>query len=306
MARAQFLSGTKLELRDLHGYAIDALFGLNGFEDNFRIYLASRTEIGTKDRLKWDLAASTANQAATRPVAQLDVILDENTSFYKFAGVTLKNRSRIVNGAERYHLFEFAYVDQLRCPEKGKSKNPIDMSKANFKTPQVAHHSGQTVLLAGASKPLLGIEALQDAQAATVIRTVSHRTTANSWLSILNDHNWKPQISERLKWNFTLTGNRFDIDGEIDNQTVVHYRETYGIFNVLPNPDLAGYTEPNITRHCLNLPVAVVRPSAPANFVDAQHTVADQERYAGLVLKSFIETVTVKFGPGRYQHVDLG
>ena len=301
MARATFLWKDKLHIDELHGYAIQGLFGLKGFEDNFRIHLATRAEVGTENRLKWTLPKGAVN----RPVAQLDLVLSDDDSYYSFKDITLLNRYRLVNGAERYHIFECGYVGKLAHGKK-TSDNPLVLDKAKFKMPVGAHHSGQTVLISGKAKPLLGTEDLQDAQAATVVRMVSHRTTENSWLDLLNKQNWKPKVADRLKWNFTLNNNKYEVDGEIDNQTVIHYRETYGVFNLAPNPELAGYTEQDLTRHCLSLPVAALRPSAPMTFVDAQQTVKDQQRFAELVLHSFIETVTVKFAPGRYHHLDLG
>lgn len=312
MARATYSAKSKLHISDLHGYAIQSLFGLNGFEDNFRVHLATRDEIGTTNPLKWALPEQKdPKKAVLRPEAQLQLILSDTKSYYTFDKITLLNHYRMITGAERYHVYVLGYVGQLRHPEGGgkAATNPITLTNAKFQLPVAAHHSGQTIKIESAEKPLLGIEDLQDTQGATVVRMVSHRTTDNSWLSLLNTQNWKPVVEDRLKWKFTLSGKfKYDVDGTIDNLTVVHYRETYGIFNLVPNPDLAGYTDINndLAEHCLDLPSDSLRPSSPAAFVKAQQTVKDQTQYAGMVLDSFIETVTVRFAPGRYHHYDLG
>src|SRR6516165_6571038 len=216
MARATFLARTALHIDELHGYAIQALFGLQGFEDNFRVHLATRAEVGTSNRLKWALPTGVVN----RPVAQLDLVLSDDDSYYTFNNITLLNHHRLVNGAERYHVYEFGYVGQLAHPQVRKGKaappNPLVLDRAKFTMPIAAHHSGQTVLISGKPKPLLGTEDLQDTQAATVVRAVSHRTTENSWLDLLSKQNWKPRAADRLKWNFTLNNNQYEVDGAKD------------------------------------------------------------------------------------------
>src|SRR5947209_5392413 len=155
MASATFHATPSLTLPELHGYAIQGLFGPRGFEDNFRVFLAGRAEIGTQRTNVWNFARpAQEGEAMMWPKANLQLVISDQEQYYTFNEITLLNRRRLVNGAERYSVFEFAYIDRLTFRA---GNNPIDLAHANFAVANVAHHCKQTVLLppGRTPKPLL-------------------------------------------------------------------------------------------------------------------------------------------------------
>jgi hypothetical protein len=322
MASITFNHKTPLNIGEIHGYAIAALFGAKGFENNFRVFVATRAEITSERTLLWQFDDGIKTK---RPRAKLELVISPNQLSYTFDKISLMNQRRAVNGAERYTVFEFSYVDALtfakadgkagggKAAPKGKDAggdgNPISLKNAAFPTQAVANHCGYTVQLPKQTKTkeLLGVEAYQDPQAAAVVRLISHRSYENSWLELLNAQNWQEKDDDRLKWDFQLQGKKVVVSKAVDDQTVVHYQETYGVFNLMPNPVLREYTSaPSLTQHCLAMPFEQIRESSPLAFLHAQHTADDHNKLAGMVQHSTIETVTIKFGQGRYHQFDLG
>src|SRR5438132_1220697 len=101
MASATFNTNPALTLPELHGYAIQAVFGQRGFQDNFRVWVATRAEIATKREHIWNFPESKESKAVPRPVAALQIVISDGEIFYQFADLTLQNHRRLVNGSER-------------------------------------------------------------------------------------------------------------------------------------------------------------------------------------------------------------